>query len=416
MEVLEEAFRRAKGLAFTPWDVRNLFVPDVLVAPFVRIGGLNAAVIPFIALGALTIWMVYRLAWRWSGDATAALAAAALFAFHWIPLGFASTVYPRNLAAACIVAAALLADRAPFAAGGLTGIAFADRFSEIVYLIPLLILGKKRMRILFGTIVVSTIVVGVYDWITWGSPFSSLIKFAHLTLVAPDFASRVKYQPLWWYLLNVARWCAPTLLPLLWVGRKSIRWSWLVVPLLAFSLVRHKELRYLQGMIPFLAIAGGIGFAILLRKRRAAAVALLGISLLWDLHGLRYLAHKSMPAVMAARVMAADPHIHTIALSQPWAYGDRLFLGEKNLRDIGAPPRDLAAFAGADAVALYETDLDHPDLVAALHAHGFIAWRTFRDGPARAVVVYVRRLSSTSLSDTSDRARRSARRRGSSVP
>src|SRR5207253_2418758 len=205
VEVLSEAMRRAKGLAYQPWDVRNLFVPDFLVAPFVFVGGLLAAAIPFIALTALTIWLVHRLALKWSGDESAALAAALLFALHWIPLGFGSTVYPRTLATACIVAAALIVDRYPFLAGALVGLAFADRFSEIVFLIPLLIciaaafrppIGglKPAATLIFGTIVSITIVVGIYDWITWGTPFSSVIKFTRLTLVEPDFASRVKYQ------------------------------------------------------------------------------------------------------------------------------------------------------------------------------------------------------------------------------
>src|SRR2546425_6496457 len=116
VEIPSEAFRRATGFNYQPWDVRNLFVPDFLVAPFVYVGGLRAATIPFVALTALTIWLVYRLAVRWSGDERAAFAAALLFASHWISLGFGSTVYPRTLATACIVAATLLIDRYPFAA------------------------------------------------------------------------------------------------------------------------------------------------------------------------------------------------------------------------------------------------------------------------------------------------------------
>src|SRR2546429_629798 len=83
----------------------------------------------------------------------AAIGAALIFALHWIPLGFGSTVYPRNLAMACVVAAALLVDRWPFAAGALVGLAFADRFSEIVFLIPILVVARQRVRILLGAIV-----------------------------------------------------------------------------------------------------------------------------------------------------------------------------------------------------------------------------------------------------------------------
>jgi hypothetical protein len=446
VEVLSEAFRRARGLAYTPWDIRNLFVPDVVVAPIVWFSsGLSIrttiflASLPFIALSLLTIWLVYRLALRWC-DERAALVAALLFATHWIPLSFGSTVYPRTLAAACVVAAALIVERWPFIAGLLIGIAFADRFSEIVFLAPLLVMVTKHrqeclchigrlqdcpnhapagvaqtllsvLKVVLGTTVAIILTVGIYDWLTWGTPFSSAIKFAHLTLVEPDFASRVKYQAPWWYVANILRWCSPAMLPLLWYARRSRAIWFIVIPLIAFSAVKHKELRYLQVIIPFLCIAAAIGFASLGarascppfssndarnpqragRPRSQVAVALVAISMLWNLHGLRYLARKSQPAVMAAQWMCSNPSIHSIAASQLWAYGGKLYLGEKMaMSDVGTPPENLSEVR-ADAVALYETDLDVPLRVNALRASGYAPVRTFRDDPARAVVVFMKR-------------------------
>src|SRR5438093_10203830 len=68
VEVLGEAFRRARGFPYTPWGIRNLLVPDVMVAPFVwmasRLGIddtgrlIFAATLPFIALTAVTVWLV----------------------------------------------------------------------------------------------------------------------------------------------------------------------------------------------------------------------------------------------------------------------------------------------------------------------------------------------------------------------
>ena len=455
VEVLSEAFRRARGLAYAPWEIRNLFVPDVLVAPVVFLSrGASTrmtiffASLPFIALSSLTIWLVYRLALRWCDD-RAALVAALLFAMHWIPLSFGSTVYPRTLAAACVVAAALIADRWPFAAGLLIGLAFADRFSEVVFLAPLFavilsrrscvgeaeaaqdgrrtpfvlalrknggsfdrpsplrVLRRLRMTVLLlaGCGVAIFLTVGVYDWLTWGTPFSSAIKFAHLTLVEPDFASRVKYQAPWWYLANILRWCSPAMLPLLWYGRRSRAIWFIVIPLIAFSAVKHKELRYLQVIIPFLCIAAAIGYASLGaragRPRSQVAIALVAISIVWNLHGLRYLARKSQPAVMAAQWMASDPSIHSIAASQLWAYGGKLYLGERMaMADVGTPPENLSEVR-ADAVALYETDLDVPSRVDALRANGYAPVRTFRDDPARAVVVFMKRPAGIS-----DRGRR----------
>jgi hypothetical protein len=146
-------------------------------------------------------------------------------------------------------------------------------------------------------------------------------------------------------------------------------------------------------MIPFLAIAAGIGFGILYRRSRKWAVSLLVIALIWNLHGLRYFARKSMPSVDAARVLAADTTVHNVAASQVWACGGDLYFGKRiGLRELDTPPRDIdQRISGVDAVIVYETDLDHPELIASLQAHGFAPWRTFRDGPARAVVVYRKR-------------------------
>jgi len=430
VEVLSEAFRRARGLAYTPWDIRNLFVPDVVVAPVVFLARgtstrttIFLASLPFIALSSLTIWLVYRLALRWC-DERAAIVAAMLFAAHWIPLSFGSTVYPRTLAAACVVAATLIVDRWSFVAGLLIGVAFADRFSEVVFLAPLLLvlaqhrqeclchIGRSQecpihakagvaqtllsvrlmqaLRVVLGATVAIAITVGVYDWLTWGTPFSSAIKFAHLTLVEPDFASRVKYQAPWWYLANIVRWCSPALLPLLWFARRSrSRAIWfIVIPLIAFSAIKHKELRYLQVMIPFLCIVAAIGFASM--RNRRIAIALVAISIVWDLHGLRYLARKSQPSVMAAQWIASNPSIHSIAASQLWSYGDKLYLGDTMaMSDVGTPPEKLSE-VNADAVALYETDLDVPSRVDALRRNGYAPVRTFRDDPARAVVVFMK--------------------------
>jgi hypothetical protein len=244
------------------------------------------------------------------------------------------------------------------------------------------------VALLGGCAVSILLTVGIYDWITWGTPFSSAINFAHLTLVEPDFASRVKYQAPWWYLANIVRWCSPALLPLLWYARRS-RAIWFIIPLIAFSAIKHKELRYLQVMIPFLCIAAAIGFASI--RDRRIAIALVAISVVWNLHGLRYLARKSQPSVMAAQWIASNPSIHSVSASQLWSYGDKLYLGDTMaMSDIGTPPEKLSE-VNSDVVALYETDLDVPSRVAALRANGYAPVRTFRDDPARAVVVFMRR-------------------------
>ena len=406
VEVLGEAFRVATGYRYTLWDVRNAFVPDVIVAAFIRAAVLVgvrdpgslivAATIPFIAASSATVILVHRLALRWTGDALAAAAATALFALHWMPLGYGGTTYPRVIAMACIAGAALLVSRdetwSAAAAGALAGVAFADRYSEIVFLLPLLVVARRRWwQVAAGFAASIAVTVGITDWIRWGSPFWSLREFAHVTLVERDFASRVKHQPPWWYLAALPRWCAPTLLVLLWRARVGAAWWLTLVPLAALSLVAHKELRYLQGIIPFLCILGGAGFAGWWRERRALAAALLAISLAWGAYGLRFLARESMPAVDAARFLARDPSARSIAMGQVWAYGDLLYLRrDQRVTDVGTPPEGLAAaLPQSDRASLYESDLT-PEIETLLAREGFVREAAFRAPRARDVIVFRR--------------------------
>lgn len=421
VEVLAEAFRYI-GFHYRAWDIRNVFIPDVVAAPPVVIGHffgvtntgalIELATLPFVAVSVATVWLTWRLALQWTADAGAAIVAAVLLASHWIPLAFGSTVYPRTIATFCVVAAALLVRKRPFVAGLLMGLAFADRFSEIVFLLPLTVLvvleggrslrpaddgngeapkretAKELLWLTAGTLMSVAVLCGWYDYVTWGTPFSSVVKFTRLTLLAPDFASRVKYQAPWWYLANILRWCAPPMIILIAFGRDRRPWLFIATALVVLASIRHKELRYLQAMIPFLAIAAAAGFVRI--RRSNLAITLLAASVVWNAWGVRMLQKKSMPAVMAARALAADPGVKTVVMSQLWAYGDLIYLTERVApRDVGEPPVSLAAsLKGADAAALYETDLDDPAILQTLRDAGFQRRATYRDGPARAVVVF----------------------------
>lgn len=401
VEVLGEAFRLATGFNYGTWDVRNTLIPDVVVAPLIwtatHLGITNPAAliviatIPFAMASSLTIVLVHRLALRWTSDDLAASAATIVFALHWIPLGFGSTTYPRVIAMACVVAAALLVDRNAYVAGALAGLAFADRYSEIVYLVPLLIIARRRAwQVAVGAIASIAVFVGLFDWITWGSPFSSLRKFAQLTLVERDFASRVKHQSPLWYLEMLPRWCAPALLPLLWSARRTRNaWWFVLIPLVALSAIAHKELRYVQGIIPFLAILAGAGFAAWWRSRRVLGATLLAISIGWNLWGLRFLGRESRPAVDAARFLGRDDSMRTVAISQPWACGDKLYLTERaKAIEIGTPPQNLdVILAESDAAIIYESDIT-AEVNASLMRAGFARVREFRSPRARDVIVF----------------------------
>jgi hypothetical protein len=424
VEVLCEAFRVATGYRYHSWEIRNLFVPDVIVAPFVwlatKLGVHEMRTLTFIATfpmvaacGATTV-MVQKLARRWGADERAALVAATMFSFHWLPLAFGSTVYPRTIATACIVGAVLLAGEGwEFTAGLLVGVAFADRFSEIIFLAPLLLIARRRMMLIGGVVASVAITCGVFDAFTRPRPFDSVIQFARVTLVENDFASRIKFQPAWWYLTMLPRWCALTMLPLVWVGGRRLRetgartevratrgglLAFVLVPVAALSLIAHKELRYVQGVVPFLCILAALGF--MRMSSRKWATALVAISIVWNVIGVRALQNKTMPAVLAAEYVARDPSIRGLAMSQSWAYGDRLFLGDRHSAELETPPSRWDKLRPGDAVAMFRGDMTR-EIGDFLEARGYKRVAAFQDSNARVVWLFT-----PSASGTSDPARR----------
>jgi hypothetical protein len=427
VEVVEEAFRRAIGLHYSPWEVRALFLPDVLVAPFVWLGsalGLRetfplvlCATVPFVVLASVNVVLVYLLASRWLGDRAGARVAMAVYAFHWLPLAFGSTTYPRTISTTFILGA-VLALSGPgrdgmrgAAAGGLLALAFAVRHSEGMYLLPLLLVAgffepygrgsfRRALGVVGGFAVGATLTVGLYDLLTWGRAFSSVIAVVGFTVVERASSSPVAVRPAWYYFSNILFWVPLALVPALVFAARARRvrlaWTFLAVPLAVLSLIQFKELRYLQGAIPFLAILGAAGFALMRERWRPwLATALVALTLASEVLGVRVLRGKSMAAVTAARSMASTAGVRVVALSQAWAYGHRLYVGNRvEVRDLPVPPRasDLeGAIPGADRVGLYREDLARdPALGAVLTRHGFTSNRVVEWGDSKAVVVFAK--------------------------
>jgi hypothetical protein len=427
VEILEEASRVALGLDYHPWEVRNLFLPYVLVSPFVRLGSavglagtfplVLCATVPLILLASVNVMLVYLVALRWLGDRATARTAMAIYAFHWLPLAFGSTVYPRTVSTTLVLGAVLALSRVGrhatrgALAGALVALACSVRYSEGMYLLPVGLVAvftgtdgrssvRRALGVLGGFAIAAALTVGLYDLLTWGRAFSSFIAVFKFTVVEGASSSAVAIQPPVFYFTRALFWLPLTLLPTLVfaIRVRPVRpaWVFLVVPLVVLSFIGHKELRYLQGVIPFLAILGAAGFAVIRRRWRPGLVtALLVLTLASEVLGVRILAGKSMAAVSAARAMASDPGVRVVALSQAWAYGDRLYFGNGvEVRDLPTPPRERdleERIPGADRVALYRKDLEEdPLLAAALARHGFVAAGRFGWGRSRAVVVFGR--------------------------
>jgi hypothetical protein len=424
-EVVLSAFHAAFGLPYDAWSIRSLVLPELVVAPFLELASLfgvtstdglrAAAAIPFVLLSTANLALLHRIAFRMTSSRAVALVAASLYAVHWIPLGYASTTFPRTASTTSILAAFLLlrsrgASLAPpAAAGALLALAATVRYGEVVFLpaaaASILLAegagrGKARSLLALGTGFLATALLsmGIYDGLRTGRPFSSLLAFAAYTLLEPKSSSLEPTQPLWWYLWRLPKWFPLPLVPFAFFpGRKvpGALAAMVLVPLGLLSLIHHKELRYLQGVIPFLCLLVAVGAVHLYSLgHRKATVALLAASLPWLAGGITFLGRRSMAAVEASRRIATEPDVTAVALSQAWAYGVNLYFPGVVVRDLPVEPsvEDLSAVVpGSDRVCLWADVVDgRPELAAWLEEHGLARTGTLRSGASRSVAVFAR--------------------------
>ena len=425
VEILQAGFERALDLDYSPWDIRNTLISDVLVAPILwlaRHAGVESvrvlcwlATWSFVGLSVLNIRLLYGVVERWVGDSAVALVSAGVYSLHWLPLGFGSTVYPRTASTACVLGAAfLLSSRSAsnknyVGAGLLSSIAFAFRYSEIIFLAPLLLvvaLGRSELKRRLQSITLllasagagSVVFIGLYDLFVWGRPFASLIAFWDYTLVKRQASSLVAMQPFHFYLWRLPHWISPAALPFLYVAirRRLLHPAlpFVLIPLFTLSMIHHKDLRYLQGVIPFISALTAVGVVTLWRKGwRRLTVGLIVLSLAWTTVHMRFLTRKSMAAVLAAESISATSDVGIFAGQQLWAYGDRLYFSNAvELRDIPYPGdvESLSKAArGADYVALYDETLNkNPGFDNVLRSIGQCHAMSFSSGRSKSVSVF----------------------------
>jgi len=430
---------RVLGLDYNPWIIRNLFLPDVMISPILGLASMLGvesvrilrwiATFPFIALASVNIILVYLLGLNWLENEWAATLAASIFAFHWLPLGYGSTVYPRTVSITCVLVGVLMIvnARRPIlghvAAGAAIGVAFACRYSEAIFLLPivaLVFLGKAQLRgrlllalaLGCGFLITTAITVGLWDLVTWGSPFSSLIEFARYTLIEKESSAMDEYQPWSWYLWRLPKWLPVATLPLFFGVRDNRRLCapalYIALPLIVLSMIPHKEMRYLLGITPFIAIAvAGAASDWWQLGRRRLVVVLMSLSLLTGITIPTFVFEKSMAAVLAAEAIGAEPDVRVIALSQSWAYGEGLFFPETaEIRELGAYPgiAELSRIAQeSDRVGLFRDRLSQvPEIEGWLRVNGFELSGEFDWGWSRPVTVFNRVSASPTLLEKTD--------------
>jgi hypothetical protein len=426
LETIETAGKYALGLRYQPWGIRCLFHPLTFLWPVLRAAWFAgardprvltwAACLPAVAFSTLTAVAVHALARRLKCSSAAALAAAAFFAFHFLPLAFGSTAFPRPISTALLTLAFFVMageghdSRRALLAGALAGAAFAVRWSEGVVLLPLAGWAAWKRRslqpatlVLAGFAATAIVFVGAFDWATWGTPFASLwAYFETMYLEIPGWRL-AQEKGFGYYVWNVFNWAGPVAMLLLlpaWRDRRARAPIATVAAIVVLmSLFAHKEWRYLQAAIPFLCIGAAFGWERLRTRFGAvAAAAVLVLGCAWGIERARtFLAKKSQAELAAARwIRTLRPPPRTVALEQSWAYGNRLYLGNSvEIREIEwqRPLTRLAvreAAEGTDLVAVYVEHLEAP-AAEELRARGFEEGARFHADLGRDCVIYLAR-------------------------
>jgi GPI mannosyltransferase 3 len=98
---------------------------------------------------------------------------------------------------------------------------------------------------------------GLVDWMTWGHPFQSIWKYV---LVNMTVSKRYGIEPWWWYLRDLALRLNVLLLAALLAVRRLPRMALLVAATVAlFSVIPHKEERFLYPIWPLIIMMGAVG-------------------------------------------------------------------------------------------------------------------------------------------------------------
>jgi glycosyl transferase family 22 (putative mannosyltransferase) len=437
LEVVEAALKYSSDFDYAPWSLRNLFHPVVLVAPLLTVAGWFGkltpecaaflAAVPTAVVSTAAVALLFILARRLGWSIEVALAAAFLYAVHWLPWAYGGTQYPRPISTAFFLAAILLTTAArrrllfAFLAGFLVALACAVRFSEGILLLPLLGFAWFRTReplvlagVGSGFATGAFLFLGLFDVLTWGEPFHSLREFVRIMFSNSPPPSASGDKPLYHYVANVVRWTSPVHLALILVavGDRRLRAPAAMVATIVvlLSLFRYKQYRYLQAAIPFVALAAAVGWDRLRRKLPRLAVLALALAVAYGaVASVLLLRGKSQPAVAAARFIARmEPAPKTVAFEQAWAYGERLYLRDARIRDV-APSRPLDpkavrdAVGGADAAAFYVNDLGF-ETRRILSESGMRAVGIFHRPGGKPVVVFRRPPQSPSSARSSPRS------------
>lgn len=302
---LEQAHRAAFGYGLVPWEfrdgARSWLFPGLIAALWKLAAGVGVdsslalvllARLAMVAGSVTAIWLAAKLAARSHGS-RAALAVVVILATFPPSVVFAYRAMSETASAPLIVLGAWLlwqrSERAALYAGlaiaAATLLRYQNGLFAIVFALVLLPQRRYREALAFCSMGVAVALFGgLLDWVTWGSPFHSLIAYFDFNLVTGG-ASDFGVEPFAFYATTLWSSVGPMLLPLavlfaIGALAEPILGGTVAIYVLAHSALPHKELRFLVPCFPLFAAVAGIGVERVLRRvasaRWVSAISALG--------------------------------------------------------------------------------------------------------------------------------------------
>ncbi len=295
---LEMGHRVAFGYGLRPWEfvegavswIYPAFLGGVLAVasllglqePAAYIGGVRAV---FVLLGAGSGLATWYLARSLGATSVPAAAGAASFLLAAPAIYFSHRTFSETASILPIVVGLTLTlppgrrSRALVAGGVLLGTAALFRPQNALFAIGVLATlalrrDGRRVLIVGATLVGAAILGGLVDWLTWGAPFQSILKYIDFNLVegrASDWGT----SPASYYGEFLLRSCGPAL-ALLLVGLAAIgarKAAGLAGTLLLFlvihAIVPHKESRFVMPALAPLCALAAVGLTVVSARSTA---------------------------------------------------------------------------------------------------------------------------------------------------
>jgi phosphatidylinositol glycan class B len=292
-QYLEQAHRLVFGYGTIPWEyvygVRSWIVPGFVAAllkalaflgfdrPDVYVPGVK---IVFCCISISLPWSMYRITQSLFDETSARFALLAgsfwyeLIVYSHQPLPDAISAYTLFIAIVFLFARQRFFEQALF--GIFAGLTFVLRFqlAPLIAVLFLIAACRWRWQVLrvmpefLGVLCAS----GALDAYTWGRWFSSIVSNLELNVVA-NIASTFGTSPAYYYFATL------TILSfgLVWIGAGALVFTWrkgwpllllALVDLLEFSMIGHKESRFVFVCIPIYLIGIAVLVALLLHRSR----------------------------------------------------------------------------------------------------------------------------------------------------